>query len=220
MRIQRRGELYSFLGITLGSFIMAVALNGFLLNHDLVIGVGGLSRILEKWLGIPREHAYWCMSTAILLSGGLLREEKLKGDFIFRSFTGIMWLSFVFLPLTKRLTAFRLPLPGPENIFALPVAAAVGSVLLGLGVGVVMRAGGSTCGLDLIARLLEKEKGIEKPCTMRVIDSLILAAGIAAFIGKDVFSPSSLPSVLMYIGSSLILIYLLPKAAEFAEGFA
>jgi len=198
---------------------MAVALNAFLFNNNLVIGVGGLSRIIEEWFDIPRNYVYWLLSTGILLLGSLLKKDNSEGDFIFRSFTGIIWVSFIFLPLTKGFTAFRLPLPEPVGFLFMPVTSAIGAVLLGLGIGIVMKSGGSTCGLDLIARLFEKEKSIKKPSTMRVFDGLILIAGIVTFIGSDLFNPSMFRPALMYISSGLLLIYLLPKVVEFVDRY-
>ena len=185
---------------------MAVALNAFLLNNNLVIGIGGISRIIEKLSGISQNYVYWVLSTLILLLGSLLNREKHKSEFIFRSFAGIMWVSLVFLPLTRKLTAFRLPLPEPIGFLFLPVTSSIGAFLMGLGIGITIKAGGSTCGLDLIAQVFEKEKSIEKSFTMRILDSIILIIGAMAFQVE-----------LMYIGSGLILIYLLPKAVEFAD---
>jgi len=198
---------------------MAIALNVFLLNNDLVIGVGGLSRIIEKWFDISQNYVYWLLSTFILLLGSMLKKDNKKDDFIFRSFTGIIWVSFVFLPLTKNLTGFRLPLPEPISFLFMPITSSIGAILLGLGIGIVMRSGGSTCGLDLIARLFEKEKSIEKSNTMRTFDGLILIIGIVTFIGKDVFNASMMQSTLLYISSGLLLIYLLPKVVEFIDGY-
>ena len=219
MKIQRRDELNSFILIAAGSFIMSVALNAFLFNNDLVIGVGGISRMIEKWLDIPRNYTYWFISTFILLPGSLLPQDKHKGDFIFRSFAGIIWVSFVFLPLTKSLTAFRLPLPEPADFLFMPVTSSLGAVLLGLGIGIIIKSGGSTCGLDLIAYVLEKEKNICKSNTMRVLDGLILLTGTITFLGKDVLNASMAKNTLLYISSGLILIYLLPKTVEFIDRF-
>jgi len=219
LKIQRRDELNSFILIAVGSFIMSIALNAFLFNNDLVIGIGGISRMIEKWLDIPRNYVYWFISTFILLMGSLLQQDRHKGDFIFRSFAGIIWVSFVFLPLTKSLTAFRLPLPEPADFLFMPVTSSLGAVLLGLGIGIIIKSGGSTCGLDLIAHVIEDKKNIGKPNTMRVLDSLILLMGTITFIGKDVFNVSMIKPTLLYISSGLILIYLLPKTVELIDGF-
>jgi len=217
LKIQRKDELSSLIFIITGSFIMAIALNAFLLNNDLVIGVGGLSRIIEKQHGIPQNYVYWFLSTFILLLGSLLKKENNKEDFIFRSFTGIVCLSLIFLPLTKSLMKFRLPLPEQFSFLFMPVTSAIGAVLLGLGIGIIMKSGGSTCGVDLLARLFEKEKSIKKSKTMRVFDFSVLAIGIITFIGKDLLDPVTLKSTLLYISSGLILIYLLPKVVEFVD---
>ena len=216
MKIQRQDELMNFIIIAIGSFIMAVALNAFLLNNDLVIGIGGVSRIIQKKFGFPQNYVYWFLSTSILLLGCFLKKDN-KGDFIFRSFAGVIWVSLIFLPLTKSLTTFRLHLPEPISFLSMPVTSSIGAVLLGLGIGIVMKAGGSTCGVDLIARLFEKEINIEKSNTMRVFDFLVLVIGIVTFIGKDLFDISMLQFTLLYISSGLILIYLLPKVVEFID---
>lgn len=219
MKIQRKDELIHFILIALGSFIMAVSLNAFLLNNNLVIGVGGVSRIIEKWFDIPQNYVYWFLSTLILLLGSMLRKDNNKGDFMFRSFTGIVWVSFVFLPVTKRMSTFRLTLPEPFSFMVMPVTSSVGAILLGLGIGIIMKSGGSTCGLDLLARLFEKEKNIKITSTMRVFDSLLLMIGIVTFFGKDFFHNAMPQSILIYISSSLILIYLLPKAVAFIDDY-
>ncbi|MCL2050618.1 MAG: YitT family protein [Lachnospiraceae bacterium] len=217
MKIRRKDELLSFIIIVIGSFIMAIALNAFLLNNDLVVGVGGLSRIIQKRHGIPQNYVYWFLSTFILLMGSLMKKENNKDDFIFRSFTGIVCLALVFLPLTDDLTKFRLPLPEQLNFLFMPITSAIGAILLGLGIGIVMKSGGSTCGVDLISQLFEKEKSIKKSKTMRVFDLSVLVIGIITFIGKDFLDALMLESTIVYICSGLILIYLLPKVVDFID---
>jgi len=159
--------------VAIGSLIMSIGISAFLLNENsnLVVGVGGLSRIIEKSLGDGETAGwirelfrlegqesifflpYWALSVTILLIGGLKKKEK--EVFILKSFVGVTMVSFVFFPIFRHFgfDSWALPLPESISWISLPFYAIVGALLLALGISITISAGGSTCGPDLIAVL-------------------------------------------------------------------
>ena len=159
--------LGAYSGITLGSMFVALAVNMFIANYNLSFGgVTGVSIIIQELFGIPLNVTYFLLSFMLLLIGGF----KKGMDFFLKTLYATIIISFVFIPFTEGLREIK------SNI---GIAACSGAILLGLGVGIILRNGGSTSGPDLIAALL-----IEKAppnCIMWIIDGLVFSCGIIVF---------------------------------------
>jgi len=169
--------------VAIGALIMSFGISAFLLNTstNLVVGVGGLSRIIEMhmadsettgWLStILRLEShrnisfvmYWVLSTAFLLVGALKQKEK--EGFVLKSFAGVTLVSLVFLPMFRHfgVSDWSWALGEAASWIAFPLNAVIGAILLSLGIAITMSAGGSTCGPDLFAVLAgEKARDIYK----------------------------------------------------------
>jgi uncharacterized membrane-anchored protein YitT (DUF2179 family) len=129
-------------------------------------GVTGISIIMEELLGIPLNFTYYILSFALLLLGGFKKGK----DFFFKTLFAITLISFIFIPCTNSLRSVSLHIV---------IAAISGAVLLGIGVGLILRFGGSTSGPDLVAALLKRF--IPEKYTMLIIDSIVFISGIIVF---------------------------------------
>jgi uncharacterized membrane-anchored protein YitT (DUF2179 family) len=159
--------LRDYLVITLGSSLVAVSVNLCLANYNLAFGgVTGISIIVEELFGISLNYTYYALSFFLLLLGGFTKGK----DFFFKTLFSITAISFIFLPCTKGLQSFSL------NIF---IAALSGAALLGTGVGIILRSGGSTSGPDLVAALLRRR--IPEKYTLLLIDSGVFIWGVIVF---------------------------------------
>lgn len=132
--------LLDYGSIVLGSLVMASAYPLFFVPCSIAPGgVSGISTILHAYIGLP----VGLMNFLLCIPLFILSVRHLGRRFFFRSLiaTG---LSSAFIDL--------LPLPGvTENLL---LAAIFGGVLLGIGLGLVVRADATTGGSDMAAALL------------------------------------------------------------------
>jgi len=171
-------KIWDFCAIIIGSLFVAISINFFISSHSLSFGgVTGLSLIVREIFGIPINVFYFILSLSLLLIGGIKKGK----DFFLKTLFATIAISFIFIPLTKNIQV-------ESHII---VAAICGAVFLGLGVGIILRHGGSTSGPDLIAALF-KEKIPEK-FTMLIIDGVIFISGLI------VFGPNNLYSIIIIV---------------------
>lgn len=133
-----------YLCITLGSLFIALALDVFLVPNKIAAGgVSGLSTIIYHVLGIPVGWSFLGLNFPLFL----LSYRELGIQVVIRSLYGAVVTSIFIEVLDPWLGV-------PTRDFLL--AAIYGGILAGLGMGIVMRARGTTGGTDLVARLLHK----------------------------------------------------------------
>ena len=171
----------------LGCLLVAISYNAFLANHDLVPGgISGLAIILNHLFGINNALFVFLVGILLLIiSYILLGKEKTKysvlGTLIFP----------VFLELTV----------GIKNIFPIDesqllLAALFGGVIYGVGIGMILKAGFTTGGTDIINQILSKYLKISMGKAILITD------GIIVFVSAIVFGPIHL----MY---SVLVLYIL-----------
>lgn len=155
---------YSF--ITLGSFLMSLAVNLFVKEHTLAPGgITGLSVILNKVLNIPIDFVYFGISVPLLLIG-------IK--FLGKSF-GIKTLYITIMcPLFLRI------IPETHITDNVVLAGILGGLLVGIGIGIALLRGCTTGGTDLAAALLNKFiPKIKIPIFLLILDgSVVLSSAI------------------------------------------
>ncbi|MBQ8748866.1 MAG: YitT family protein [Clostridia bacterium] len=130
--------------ILLGTFILGCAYNLFYAPNDIVLGgFGGLSMLISGWLEtvnlyIDMNIIYFALNILIFIFA-----VKLLGkSFAFYTLIGITSYT-VFLSLTEFVSTITIPND-------LLLCCLYGGVLMGVGVGIVVRVGSSTGGADLL----------------------------------------------------------------------
>lgn len=170
-----------------GSFLMALAVNLFLAPLQLAEGgVVGIGIILFHKLGIPIWVTNLALNIPILALGLKVKGWKL----LWRSVFGVAAFSG-FLALTA----------GMEPITNQTVLAIVyGGLCMGLGLGLVLRSGGTTGGTDILAIVAQQKWGFSVGSMVMAIDAMVLvAAGFA-------FSPEKAmwAAITLTIGSKVV----------------
>lgn len=163
-----RAAILAYAGITAGVTLVALGLNWFLVPHRLAAGgVSGLAVVVYHLFGIPVGATMLAVNIPLFA----LAARVLGVSTSARSIYG-----FVALSLIVDLLA-----PYLEPLTQDPVLASIyGGVLVGIGVGVTYRLGGSTGGTALGARLIHHYLRIGTGRAMLLADGLvILAAGVA-----------------------------------------
>ncbi|HYG59012.1 MAG TPA: YitT family protein, partial [Symbiobacteriaceae bacterium] len=151
-----------------GSLLMSLSVNLFLIPAKLAEGgVVGVGIILFHKLGIP----VW-LTTLVLNIPILALGVKVKGwNLLWKTLLGTGAFS-LFLAVTADV--------GP--ITTQPVLAIVyGGLLMGIGLGLVLRSGGTTGGTDILAMIGQKKWGFSVGTMILGIDALVLLAAGFAF---------------------------------------
>lgn len=152
-------------GVLLGNALLAFAICAFVVPNGFMLGgTTGIALVVQHfWPGVPLS-----VTTAVL--NGLL--FILGWVCIGKSFAAASALSTVVYPGFIALFEW-LPV-GTLFQSDILTCALFASVLAGLGIGVVVRVGGSTGGLDIPPCILQKYKGIPVGDSMMVFDSAIV----------------------------------------------
>jgi uncharacterized membrane-anchored protein YitT (DUF2179 family) len=159
--------LLAWIGITVGSLFIALALDIFLVPNRIAAGgVTGLATIFFYVLRIPISWTIMVLNIILLL----LSYRELGLRLVIRSLYGAVVTS-VFVELLQ----YRVPVPTHDLL----LASIFGGIIAGLGTGIVLRSGGTTGGTDLVARLIHKFLPITLGQALLGADSVvIIMAGI------------------------------------------
>lgn len=154
-------DLKNYLLIAAGAFIFAFGLNFFLVANRLAEGgVTGISLILFYLFQIPIGATILALNVPLFIIGWRL----LGRGFAVRTVFGVVMVSL----FVEILGGFREPTD--------PLLAALyGGALTGLGLGLIFRAGGTTGGSDILARILWHFRGLEMGRTIFALDVLVVS---------------------------------------------
>lgn len=161
-------RLKMLISLLLGNALIAFAVCAFVVPNNFMLGgVNGMALALQHWLSLPLS--VW---TAIL--NGIL--FLLGWVFMGRKFAANTLLSTVIYPV---IMAVFEGLPMNSLFSEDPLTCAVFcSVCAGLGIGIVLREGGSTGGMDIPPCILQKYKGIPVGKSLAVFDTVIVVAQV------------------------------------------
>lgn len=160
-------RLDSIIAIIVGSAIMGFGINSFNIpNHLAEGGITGIS-ILIKLLfpAVDQGIVFFALNIPLFFLGWKILGRT---SFIY-TILGTVSLS-VFLSLFEH----TLPLPMEDRLLASLYA----GVAVGVGLGIIFRYGGTTGGVDIIARLLQKYWGVSMGRTLFLGDILVIGASL------------------------------------------
>ena len=156
--------IYCTASILAGNLLVAFAISTLMLDHSIVVGgVSGLGVVAQNYLHIPVSLGAAVANGALFLAGWLV---------LGRAFALTTLASTFVFPLFLRLFE---RCPGLNGWMPDPLAASViAGCLIGLGIGLVIRAGASTGGVDILALILNKKRHIPVHLSLYAIDLTIL----------------------------------------------
>ncbi len=150
-----------------GALISALGINMIASNDVVFGGISGLAIVVNSISKIPISITNLIANILLFLMGW-----KLIGrDFLTKSLFTII-LQSIFLELTQNIHALKLDML---------VSSIYGGIILGTGVAIVIKAGGSTGGTDMLALIINHLCGKSVPNCMFVIDASVIALGIFTF---------------------------------------
>jgi len=161
-------EIISYAGIVLGVLISAVAFNFFLEPNTIAPGgVTGLAIVIRTVTGIPIYLTNLIINIPLFIIGVIVLGKAFGAKTLFATFG----LSFFLKIVPYRVAT--------EDLL---LASVFGGILLGFGLGLVFKSGGTTGGTDLAGSILNKcFPKVSISSYMMAIDGIVVAiAGLAS----------------------------------------
>lgn len=173
--------------IAFGALIFSFGLNFFLIANGLTEGgFVGVSVLLFYLVKLPVGVTYFLVNVPLLAAGW----RMFGWNFVAKTVLGVLFVSF-FTEQTHSLHYVN----NDKMLITL-----YAGVFSGVGRGLIFFAGGTTGGVDIIARILRKKKEIALGQTIFAVDVLVLSL-FAALINLEVALYSL---VALFIGSRII----------------
>ena len=195
MNAKLRRNIIQNSGMIIGSILFAMAYSWFLVPYKIVPGgIGGLSQILFHFFKVPIGISMIMFNVPLFILSFILLGKRFGTRSIFGMISTSIFadlLSFSTLHkvgIIKDLSPYTFEANGkifyamlaPEDIY---LSAIAGSVLLGLGIGLIFRSRGSTGGTDIPVAFLKQKTGISIGMGYWVVESLIILT--IGFVFKD-----------------------------------
>jgi uncharacterized membrane-anchored protein YitT (DUF2179 family) len=162
---------FDLLLIAAGATLMALSYNLFLLPHRVVPGgAGAVAMVLNHLLDLPVGGTIVAINVPLFL----IAVRVLGRSYGAKSLLGML-LSAALIDFFT----YALPLePGTSN----PILACVfGGILLGGGLGLVFRGGGSTGGSDIAGQILSRYTSLSTGAAILLVDTVVISFAAAGF---------------------------------------
>jgi uncharacterized membrane-anchored protein YitT (DUF2179 family) len=158
--------------MTVGAILVAISVDLFLVPNDVVTGgITGLAQILNDLFGTPIGVVSLLINIPLLALGFRYLGVVFGIRTIYATVVLSLAIDLLAPYINNYLGAARDPL-----LYTL-----YGGVLDGIGIGLVFRAQGTTGGIDIIARFLQRWRGIAIGRSLLVMNGLVFAAAAYLF---------------------------------------
>ena len=159
--------------VALACMVMAFNTSYFFIGNKLAQGgVSGLSLIIHYLSNIDMSYLYFALNIPLIILAYIF----LGKNFLLKT----LFATFVLSVFLKIFASFSEPL---EDIL---LAAIFGGGINGIAIGIVFYAGGSTGGIDIIAKIINKDTGIPISRILLTTDFIVLSM-VAVIFGKVIF---------------------------------
>ncbi len=150
--------------IIVGNIFIALAINTLILeNHIIVGGTSGIGNVLNHYFDIPVSLSVGCLNICLFLIGLF---------FIGKRFAMTTLISTFLFPIVLQFFETQ---PMFHHYLDDPLLAAIlAACLVGVGIGLILKANASTGGVDILAILLNKKFGFPVHIVLNCIDLCIL----------------------------------------------
>lgn len=158
------GIFQKLLATFIGSLLLGIGVNGFLVPHHLIDGgILGIALILHYFFHFQTGMTMVVLSVPICLFASM--NEK---GYFFSSLQGLL-ISSLFVDLLAPLRN--------QFIVSHLGSALIGGVIIGTGVGLMLRYKSSTGGTDLLAKIISRKYSLNLALVIIFLDGLIVLAG-------------------------------------------
>ncbi|MBR3124023.1 MAG: YitT family protein [Mogibacterium sp.] len=161
--IINKKNVFEFAQMVLGNAICAFSVTCFALPYNMVVsGVSGLGRIVNILTGFSVSAAVAVLNTALFIIGAAVLGKRFAATIALGTFAFPFFMS-IFEQMTSLHHLVNEPM----------LAAICAGVLDGVGLGLVMRLGGSTGGIDVPAMIMNRKLGWKLATVMSGMDIAI-----------------------------------------------
>ncbi|WP_100402469.1 YitT family protein [Bacillus sp. FJAT-42315] len=184
-------KLKNIFFILLGSAIFAFGLVHFNMQNNLAEGgLTGITLLLYSLYGIDPSYSNLLLNIPLFFIGWKLLGRT---PFLY-TLIGTVSLS-VFLWIFQKI---QYPIPLHDDLFLVALFA---GAFIGVGLGIIFRYGGTTGGVDIIARLAHKYFHISMGKTMFAFDAIVITASLLTYID---YREAMYTLVAVFVGARVI----------------
>lgn len=154
--------------LVLGNYLLALAVGVFILPYNILSGgVAGIAIAIEPLVGIDPNITINVLVIGLFVVGALILGRNFAFSTAFSSFLYPFFLTFT----------------QADGLLALdPILASLyGGLLAGIGVGMVLRTGSSTGGMDVPPLVLHKYTHVEISTWVLIVDGITVGLGLWTF---------------------------------------
>lgn len=182
--------------VILGSFLIGLGINGFLIPHHLLDGgIIGIGLIIHYYSGFPTGLSMLILSIPLYCLAWVYERQ-----FFYNSLNGLIVSSLFIDVLSFVNDQFHLGMLW-SSIF--------GGIFVGTGIGLMLRYKTSTGGTDLLAQLIGKIISINVGILIFFIDGLVIISGMK-IVGFEKFCYSFITIIFVGIMTTLTVINTTP----------
>lgn len=168
---KRQYHLVELFYIITGSCLTAVGIALFTAPAKIASGgVSGIATILYHTLGFDTGLSILVLSIPLFLLGIAIFGK----EYGIRSLAGTLFLS-LFTSLLNRFFGYG-GLLSYDNVLSVLLSAIFGGVVMGIGIGLVMRSGANTGGTDIVAQILARFTPLSMGSALFMVDALVIGA--------------------------------------------
>ncbi|PLR79921.1 hypothetical protein CVD25_13220 [Bacillus canaveralius] len=152
--------IHKLAAIFIGSLLIGIGINGFLVPHQLLDGgIVGIALILHYYFSFQTGISMFLLSIPLCVYAWF--KER---NYFMSSFQGLVVSSFFIDWLAPLQSHFPLPIL---------ISSILGGIIIGVGIGVLLRFEASTGGTDLLAHIISKAASINIGLIIFLIDGLV-----------------------------------------------
>lgn len=168
MKKEWKKLLKTVLGVVAGNAVLAFAVSAFVVPHGIIMGgATGIGLIFSRFLPFSLSLIILAVNAFLFILGALVLGKKFALTTIMSTFIYPAFLSIAqSIPGITTLT---------DNML---LATIYGGVLLGAGIGLVVKVGASTGGTDILALVFHKWFHIPVAFLLYVVDFIVLGSQI------------------------------------------
>ncbi len=161
--IVNRKTILEVIQMLIGNAICAFSVVCFALPYKMVVsGMSGFGRMVNYYTGLPVSYVVGVFNVGLFVIGAAVLGKKYAATIALGTFAFPIFMGF-----------FE-HMESMQHLVEEPMLAAIcAGVLDGIGLGLVMRVGGSTGGIDVIAMIMNRKLGWKLATAMSGIDIAI-----------------------------------------------
>ena len=178
-------ETKNLIGITIGSLLVAIGYAWFLMPYNMSPGgVAGIAQIMNYYLNIPYGLSMFILNVPLFIISFIFIGKAFGAKSIYGMLMSSLFTDLVNIKNLARLGLMELSnhtfLFHGRTIYAylppndLLLSAITGSVILGLGLGLIFRFRDSTGGTDIPVALIKQKAGLSIGTGYYLVESVII----------------------------------------------